>query len=88
MRLKDGVIFTKVADETIVVTVGEAAEAYKGMIKLNPTGAFIAENMLQETSREALMALLRKEYGIDEETAAEAVDSIVGKFASVELIKE
>ena len=88
MKLKDGVIFTQVADETIVVTVGEAAQAYKGMIKPNATGAFIAQRMLQETTREELVAALRQEYEVDEETAIEAVESIVAKFASVELIKE
>jgi len=88
MKLKDGVIFTKVADETIVVTVGEAAEAFKGMIKLNATGAFIAENMLQETSREALAAALRQEYEVDEETSLKAVDSIIEKFESVGLITQ
>lgn len=88
MKLKDGVIFTKVADETIVVTVGEAAEAFKGMIKLNATGAFIAENMLHETSREALAAALRQEYEVDEETSLKAVDSIIEKFESVGLITQ
>ena len=88
MRLKDGVIFTKVADETIVVTVGEAAEAFRGMIKLNSTGAFIAENMLKDTTKEELVTLLRQEYEVDEEMAAAAVDSIVEKFAGVELILE
>lgn len=88
MRLKDGVIFTQVADETIVVTVGEAAEAFRGMIKLNSTGAFIAQRMLQDTTKEELVAALRQEYAVDEETALKAVVSIVEKFASVELIKE
>lgn len=88
MRLKDGVIFTRVAEETIVVTVGEAAEAFRGMIKLNTTGAFIAQRMLQDTTKEELVAALRQEYEIDEETALKAVESIVEKFASVELIKE
>ena len=88
MRLKDGVIFTRVAEETIVVTVGEAAEAFRGMIKLNTTGAFIAQRMLQDTTKEELVAALRQEYEIDEETALKAVESIVEKFASVELIKD
>jgi hypothetical protein len=88
MKLKDGVIFTNVADETIVVTVGEAAEAFRGMIKLNSTGAFIAENMLKETTKEDLVALLRKEYEVDEATAIEAVDSIIEKFQSVGLMTE
>ena len=88
MRLKDGVIFTQVADETIVVTVGEAAEAFRGMIKLNSTGAFIAQRMLQDTTKEELVTALRQEYAVDEETALKAVASIVEKFASVELIKE
>ena len=88
MKLKDGVIFTSVADETIVVTVGEAADAFKGMIKLNATGAFIAQNLLQQTTKEELVARLCKEYEINEETAVEAVESIVEKFQSVGLITQ
>lgn len=88
MKLKDGVIFTKVADETIVVTVGEAAEAFRGMIKLNSTGAFIAENLLKDAQKEELVATLRQEYEVDEETATAAVESIVEKFQSVGLITE
>ena len=88
MKLKDGVIFTKVADETIVVTVGEAAEAFRGMIKLNSTGTFIAENLLKDVQKEELVATLRQEYEIDEETATMAVESIVEKFQSVGLITE
>lgn len=88
MKLKNGVIFTQVAEETIVVTVGEAAEVFRGMIKLNSTGAFIAQRMLQETTAEELAAALRQEYEVDEKTAKEAVAAIVEKFASVELIVE
>ena len=101
MKLKDGVIFTKVAEETIVVTVGEAANAFKGMIKLNSTGAFIAENMQNADGIEKtvsymqkdfevadLVALLCKEYEIDEETAVKAAESVLEKFQSVGLVKE
>ena len=88
MKLKDGVIFTKVAEETIVVTVGEAAEAFRGMIKLNGTGTFIAENMLQETTKEELVAALRREYDVDEALADQAVQSIIDKFESVGLITQ
>lgn len=88
MKLKDGVIFTNVADETIVVTVGEAANAFRGMVKLNETGAFIAKKMLQDTSKEELVAMLRQEYEVDEDMAMEAVESIIEKFQSVGLINE
>ena len=86
MKLKDGVIFTKVADETIVVTVGEAANAFRGMIKLNATGAFIAENMQKDFDVAGLSEIVRKEYEIDEETAKKAVESVIEKFQSVGLI--
>ena len=88
MKLKDGVIFTSVADETIVVTVGEAADAFKGMIKLNSTGAFIAQKMMTEVQTEDLVAALRQEYDVDEETAIKAVESIVEKFQSVGLVTQ
>jgi hypothetical protein len=44
--------------------------------------------MLKETTKEDLVALLRKEYEVDEETAIEAVDSIIEKFQSVGLMTE
>ena len=44
--------------------------------------------LIKDTTKEELVVLLRQEYEVDEETAANAVDSIVEKFASVELIKE
>jgi len=88
MKLKDGVIFTKVADETIVVTVGEAAEAFRGMIKLNATGAFIAENMQKDFEKEDLIKQLCQEYGIDEEIATKAAEYVLEKFQSVGLIVE
>ena len=88
MKLKDGVIFTKVADETIVVTVGEAAEAFRGMIKLNATGAFIAENMQKDFEKEDLVKLLCQQYEIDEEIATKAAESVLEKFQSVGLIVE
>ena len=88
IKIKEGFVLRDIAGQKVAVATGKVTKDFHGMIKLNSTGAFIAENMLQDTSTEELVALLRKEYDVDEETAVESVESIVEKFQSVGLIRE
>ena len=50
------------------------AEEFNGMIRLNPTGAFLWELLEKEAEKEELVAALLSEYEIDKETAETDVD--------------
>ena len=65
MKIKDGFMLRTVADSTVVVPYSEAVD-FNGMITLNRTGAFIWKQLQTETTRDELIALLIKEYSIDE----------------------
>ena len=79
MKIKDGFMLRTVADSTVVVPYSEAVD-FNGMITLNRTGAFIWKQLQTETTRAELIALLIKEYSIDEATAAAGSDSFIKRL--------
>ena len=66
MKIKDNYVLQTMADEYIVVPVGEEADRVHGIIKLNETGAFLWKRMAGEkTSSEELEGILMAEYPVD-----------------------
>ena len=88
MKLLQGVIFTKVGEQTIVVAAGDATKKFNGMIKLNSSATFIAELMKNEFELANVIVAVQKEYGIDQKTAKQAVVSVLEQFKKVGLIEE
>ena len=80
MKLKDGFILRNVAGETVVLPVGSGLDLNM-MITLNDTGAFLWEQLGNETDEAALVAALLKEYDVDEATARSAVSAFVKKLS-------
>ena len=66
-------ILRQVAGKYVVVPIGQAAEAFKGMITLNKTGKFLWDCLAQEQTEESLAKALVEKYGISEAHALEAV---------------
>ena len=79
MQLKDGFILRSVAGENVVVPTGEDLNLNM-MITLNETGKLLWERLSQGAGEEELVALLLKEYEVDEETAKAHVARFVGKM--------
>ncbi len=73
MRRNGEFILRQVAGKTVVVPIGQAAEAFRGMITLNKTGKFLWDLLEDEQSEESLAEALVNKYGITEEHALEAV---------------
>lgn len=69
MKIKDGFVLRNICDEYIVVAVGRQTLDFKGLIKLNETGAFLWEQLKKDCSEDELLAALRSEYAVDEDTA-------------------
>ena len=53
----------------MVLPVGEAAEKFNGMIRLNDTGIYLWTLLEQDTDEDALLSAMLRDYEIDEETA-------------------
>src|SRR5690554_7853519 len=84
MKIKDGYILRQVNNEWIVVTVGQAAINFSGLIRLNETGAFLFDLMLKETNINTLVKELTNEFDISEEIALRDVNKFIETLRSEE----
>ena len=87
MKIKDGFILRQVADNYLVVAVGDAVKDFNGIINLNETGAFLWKILESGATEEELVKKLTEEYDVDEETAKKDVGKFVSKLAEANLLK-
>lgn len=80
LQLKSGFVLREIAGETVVIPSGEELNVNM-MITLNDTGAFLWRHLTNGIQREELVALLLKEYDVDERTATESVDTFVAQLS-------
>ena len=85
MKIKDGFLLRQIAGQTVVLPTGSELDLNM-MITLNDTGAFLWELLQEETSKEALVAALLKEYDVDEARAYACVDSFIEKLEKNEFL--
>lgn len=86
MKIKDGFVLRNICDEYIVVAVGRQTLDFKGLIKLNETGAFLWEQLKNERSEEELLAALRAEYAVDEATAKADIAAFLASLKEAALL--
>lgn len=87
MKLKYQFVVRKVAGNAVAVAVGDRAEEFNGMIKLNPTAEFIFEKLNSGGfSHDELANSVRDAYDIDLETAEKAVSSLISSLNSYGLL--
>lgn len=73
MKMKEGFVVRKIANQYMAVPVGARAKELHGMIGLNETAAFLWELLKEDRTEEELATLLFDEYEISEEEALKAV---------------
>ena len=73
MKIKEGFVVRKIANQYMAVPVGARAKELHGMIGLNETAAFLWELLKEDRTEEELVTLLYDEYEISEEKALETV---------------
>lgn len=77
MKLKDGFILRKIADEYLVVAVGDKAKSFQGVVVLNEVSAFILENIRENITIVDLVNRIVEEYDVDSETASEDLNAFI-----------
>lgn len=87
MKIKEGFILRNVADNYIVISVGEKTEDFNGMITLNETGAFLWKLLSEsDTNKDELIKQMTAEYDVDENTAEEDIDDFIKKLTDTDLL--
>lgn len=69
MRISDQYMLRQVADEYLVIPVGEAALKVKGLIGLSESGSLLYRRLQSGCTEEELVSALLAEYDIDTQTA-------------------
>ncbi len=69
MKIKPGFMLRQLGENYVVVALGPAAEEFKGIIRLNPAGAFLWKRLGDGASEDELVAALLGEYDVDEAAA-------------------
>ena len=77
MKIKSGFVIEAVGDGYLAVAVGERADEFTGLVRMNSTGAFlwklIEEN---DVSKEELLKKVLEEYEVDEALAKADIDKV------------
>ncbi len=83
MKIKNGFIMKKLGPGYVVVTVGDASREFNGMIRLDPSGAFLWQSILDgANTREKLVAAMLARYeDLDEATARADLDEFLDAVA-------
>ena len=88
MKIKSGFVVRSVGGKLVAVATGKTSREFHGMITLNETGKFLFDALQNETTPEALTALLTETYEVDNATATKAVENFLQILRSEGLLEE
>ena len=88
MKIKDGFILQRVGSSYLAVAVGDRADSFKAMIRLNDTGAFLWGLLTEDKGREEAIELFMNEYEIPRELAEADFDAFCLKLTEGGLLDD
>ena len=80
------VILREIADEFLLIPVGEAGIRIRGMISLTESGALLWKCLSEPKTTAELVDVILSEYDIDRETAAGDVNGFAEKMKKIGII--
>ena len=86
MKLKDSFMTQEVDGIQFLVPVGQ--EFFSGIVRSNPTAAFIVDWLKQDTSEEAIVEAMSREYDAPRERSAADVAEILGILRRIRALEE
>ena len=76
-----------IADEWIVVPIGNAALDFNRIIRISETGAFFWKMLEAGSERELLIGALLKEYDVSREIAEKDLDEFIKSLIDSEILE-
>ena len=62
MKLKNGIVTNSIDGESFAIATGEATKEFNGLIKNNPTAAFIFELLKTEQTPDSIVKAMTDKY--------------------------
>lgn len=87
MKIKEGFVLRQVADNWVVLPVGQASVNFNGMLSLNESGALLWRTLEQGGDRNALADALLNEYEVEREEALADVDAFLAALTKAGCIE-
>lgn len=86
MKLKNGIVTNSIDGESFAIATGDAAKEFNGLIKNNPTAAFIFELLKTEQTEDSIVDAMLEKYEVDEPTVRADVKELIDLLKSKNLI--
>lgn len=88
MKLKEGLILHKIAGECMMIAAGDIVKEFNGYMKLNETSEFIARQLMEDITEEALVDAVCARYEVERERAAGSVRRSLEELEKWGLLEE
>lgn len=88
MKLKDGIVTNSIDGESFAIATGKAARDFNGLVKNNPSAAFIFELLKTEQTEDSIVNAMLEKYEVDESTVREDVRELLAILRSKNLIED
>ena len=88
MKIKSNFVLRNVADTWVVLSMGDSAVDFDGMLTLNESGVVLWKTMENGCDKNALVKALTDEYDVSEEIALADVEIFIDKLSSVGCIED
>ncbi len=88
MKIHENFMLREVAGNFVVMPVGDAADRFNGMIKLNETATYLWRQMTENTTEEKLLEAMMRDYDIDRETALADIHNFVTTLREAGILDE
>ena len=88
MKIAPGFEVVNIANDYLLVPLGEQMDKFNGTVILNEVSAFILNQLKAELTKEELVRLLMNEYDVSLETAQADVDKAVEQMKEIGIIHE
>ncbi len=88
MKLKEGIVTNSIDGESFAIATGKAAKHFNGLVKNNPTAAFIFELLKKEQTENSIVHAILEKYEVDEATARADVRELLALLKSKNLVED
>lgn len=86
MKILEGFVLKNIAGTNVVVPVGSNTVSFKAVVTLNESGAFLWQQLQNDSTEDELVTAMLKEYDVDEATAKADVAEFIGRLQEAGLL--
>lgn len=88
MKLKDSFTIYNLADEYMLIPVGESMASFGGTVVLNEVSAFILRQMQNvHKTKEELVAAMLENYNVEADVAAKDIEEVIHSLTEMGVLE-